>query len=265
MPSHAYRGFRADAHRPGGRHHRHLAAVSVSRRRGDAQRGDQPARARHGQATYRTASSSCGPSTRRARSAPGTGPSSTAPASCRCWRCRAPLPPRARQLTTRAESPAGAGIAGSSALTIALCGALARSTGASMNPDDLLQVAMNIECQTIQRADRRAGLPARAVRRHRRDRAQRGRRQACRARRRPARARTANRPGLHGRAAAFGHEQLGDHQAAHRRRSRHLRLLRAHSRHGGRDARGVDARATGTRSAGRSPSSGTTASGWRPA
>jgi len=52
-------------------------------------------------------------------------------------------------VTTRAESPAGAGIAGSSALTIALCGALARFTGASMNPDDLLQVAMNIECQTI--------------------------------------------------------------------------------------------------------------------
>ena len=52
-------------------------------------------------------------------------------------------------VTTRAESPAGAGIAGSSALTIALCGAFARLTGASMNPTDLLQVAMNIECQTI--------------------------------------------------------------------------------------------------------------------
>jgi D-glycero-alpha-D-manno-heptose-7-phosphate kinase len=52
-------------------------------------------------------------------------------------------------VTTRAESPAGAGIAGSSALTIALCGALARFTGRSLNPDDLLQIAMNIECQTI--------------------------------------------------------------------------------------------------------------------
>ena len=52
-------------------------------------------------------------------------------------------------VTTRALSPAGAGIAGSSALTIALCGAFARLTGASMNPNDLLQVAMNIECQTI--------------------------------------------------------------------------------------------------------------------
>jgi D-glycero-alpha-D-manno-heptose-7-phosphate kinase len=52
-------------------------------------------------------------------------------------------------VTTRAESPAGAGIAGSSALTIALCGAFARLTGASMNPNDILQIAMNIECQTI--------------------------------------------------------------------------------------------------------------------
>jgi D-glycero-alpha-D-manno-heptose-7-phosphate kinase len=52
-------------------------------------------------------------------------------------------------LTTRGESPAGAGIAGSSALTIALCGALAKWSGDSSDPDHLLQVAMNVECQTI--------------------------------------------------------------------------------------------------------------------
>ena len=52
-------------------------------------------------------------------------------------------------LTTRGESPAGAGIAGSSALTIAVCGALARWTGGSEEPEHLLQVAMNVECQTI--------------------------------------------------------------------------------------------------------------------
>ena len=52
-------------------------------------------------------------------------------------------------LTTRGESPAGAGIAGSSALTIAACGALARFTGASFKAEDLLQIAMNVECQTI--------------------------------------------------------------------------------------------------------------------
>ena len=52
-------------------------------------------------------------------------------------------------LTTRGESPAGAGIAGSSALTIACCGALARWTNGSSDPEHLLQVAMNVECQTI--------------------------------------------------------------------------------------------------------------------
>jgi D-glycero-alpha-D-manno-heptose-7-phosphate kinase len=52
-------------------------------------------------------------------------------------------------VTTRGESPAGAGIAGSSALTIALCGAFARWTGASVEPHDLLRVAKNVECQTI--------------------------------------------------------------------------------------------------------------------
>jgi D-glycero-alpha-D-manno-heptose-7-phosphate kinase len=52
-------------------------------------------------------------------------------------------------LTTRGESPSGAGIAGSSALSIAACGALARWSNTSSDPDHLLQVAMNIECQTI--------------------------------------------------------------------------------------------------------------------
>jgi len=53
------------------------------------------------------------------------------------------------RLTTRGESPAGAGIAGSSALTIAVCGALAEWTGGSCEPEQLLRVAMNVECQTI--------------------------------------------------------------------------------------------------------------------
>jgi D-glycero-alpha-D-manno-heptose-7-phosphate kinase len=52
-------------------------------------------------------------------------------------------------LITRGESPAGAGIAGSSALTIAVCGALARWTNGSSDPEHLLQVAMNVECQAI--------------------------------------------------------------------------------------------------------------------
>jgi D-glycero-alpha-D-manno-heptose-7-phosphate kinase len=52
-------------------------------------------------------------------------------------------------LITRGESPAGAGIAGSSALTIATIGALARWSGAELDDECLLQTAMNVECQTI--------------------------------------------------------------------------------------------------------------------
>jgi D-glycero-alpha-D-manno-heptose-7-phosphate kinase len=52
-------------------------------------------------------------------------------------------------LTTRGESPQGAGIAGSSALAIAAGGALARWGGASWNAEEFLLVAMNVECQTI--------------------------------------------------------------------------------------------------------------------
>ena len=52
-------------------------------------------------------------------------------------------------LITRGESPAGAGIAGSSALTIAACGALTRWAGRAVEDRQLLEVAMNVECQTI--------------------------------------------------------------------------------------------------------------------
>jgi D-glycero-alpha-D-manno-heptose-7-phosphate kinase len=52
-------------------------------------------------------------------------------------------------LTTRGESPTGAGIAGSSALTIAACGALARWNGGPVDPAVLMSAAMNVECQSI--------------------------------------------------------------------------------------------------------------------
>jgi D-glycero-alpha-D-manno-heptose-7-phosphate kinase len=52
-------------------------------------------------------------------------------------------------LTTSSESPAGAGIAGSSALNVAVCAALAEWAGASYGPEELLQVAMNVEAQAI--------------------------------------------------------------------------------------------------------------------
>jgi D-glycero-alpha-D-manno-heptose-7-phosphate kinase len=53
------------------------------------------------------------------------------------------------ELVTRCESPVGAGIAGSSALNIAVCGALARWRGTEIDPQILLQIAMNVEAQAI--------------------------------------------------------------------------------------------------------------------
>jgi D-glycero-alpha-D-manno-heptose-7-phosphate kinase len=57
---------------------------------------------------------------------------------------------RALTLRTRAESPAGAGIAGSSALNVAVCGALARWVDCPATPEQLLETAMNVEAQAIQ-------------------------------------------------------------------------------------------------------------------
>ena len=52
-------------------------------------------------------------------------------------------------LTTRSESPAGAGIAGSSALNVAVCGVLARYVGLDIEPEALLQIAQDVEAQVI--------------------------------------------------------------------------------------------------------------------
>jgi len=56
---------------------------------------------------------------------------------------------RGIRLTTSSQSPAGAGIAGSSALNVAVCGALADWKRQHYEPEALLQIAMNIEAQTI--------------------------------------------------------------------------------------------------------------------
>jgi len=53
------------------------------------------------------------------------------------------------ELRTRSESPVGAGIAGSSALNIAVCGALNEWTGAALSADQIFQIAMNVEAQAI--------------------------------------------------------------------------------------------------------------------
>ena len=52
-------------------------------------------------------------------------------------------------ITTRATAPIGAGLAGSSALTIAVCAALARWQEAEHSADQLLTLAKNLEARTL--------------------------------------------------------------------------------------------------------------------
>jgi len=56
---------------------------------------------------------------------------------------------RGLEVRTRAQSPVGAGIAGSSAMHIAVAAALAAWTGRSLGDDELLTIAMNVEAQVI--------------------------------------------------------------------------------------------------------------------
>ena len=56
---------------------------------------------------------------------------------------------RGIRLTTRGESPAGAGIAGSSALNVAICGALAAYTKQQFDGEALLDIAKDVEAQVI--------------------------------------------------------------------------------------------------------------------
>lgn len=53
------------------------------------------------------------------------------------------------RLTTRGESPAGAGIAGSSALNVAVCGALAAYQQREREAEALLDIAKDVEAQVI--------------------------------------------------------------------------------------------------------------------
>jgi D-glycero-alpha-D-manno-heptose-7-phosphate kinase len=54
------------------------------------------------------------------------------------------------EIETHSESPAGAGISGSSALMIATTAALARLTGRKLGLEDIREIAQNVEAQLIQ-------------------------------------------------------------------------------------------------------------------
>ena len=59
-------------------------------------------------------------------------------------------PPRGLRLELDCQSPVGAGIAGSSALNIAICAALNRFTGRDYPLEKLREIAQNVEAQVIQ-------------------------------------------------------------------------------------------------------------------
>tara|TARA_B100001123_G_scaffold38637_4_gene39928 strand:- start:8664 stop:9659 length:996 start_codon:yes stop_codon:yes gene_type:complete len=52
-------------------------------------------------------------------------------------------------ITTRSDSPIGAGLAGSSALTVALCAALSQYTKTGHSPESLMSLAANLEVQVL--------------------------------------------------------------------------------------------------------------------
>lgn len=56
---------------------------------------------------------------------------------------------RGVEIRTRSDSPVGAGIAGSSAMNVAVIGALAAWTGRPLADEELLTLAMNVEAQVL--------------------------------------------------------------------------------------------------------------------
>jgi D-glycero-alpha-D-manno-heptose-7-phosphate kinase len=58
-------------------------------------------------------------------------------------------PPSGIEMETDCTAPAGSGLAGSSALNIAICGALDKATGHGYRLEELIRVAKNVEAQVI--------------------------------------------------------------------------------------------------------------------
>ena len=138
--------------------------------------------------------------------------------SCGCSRSSPIFSRRALTLTTSSDSPAGAGIAGSSALNVAVCAALAEWRRQHYEPEALLQIAMNIEAQAINvptglqdyRPALYGGIAALELEV---DGIHRVPLDVD-----PSELEQPDRPLLHRRAAQLGHEQLGDYEEAPRRR-----------------------------------------------
>ncbi|MBI2819076.1 MAG: GHMP kinase [Acidobacteria bacterium] len=64
-------------------------------------------------------------------------------------RARMPALPQGFRLETDSDVPAGSGLGGSSALNIAICGALAKFTGARLAAHEMIALARNVEAQVL--------------------------------------------------------------------------------------------------------------------
>ena len=141
------------------------------------------------------------------------------------------------RLRTDSEAPAGAGIAGSSALMIAVASALNRLTGAGHNLEKIRKIAQNVEAQIIRVPTGvqdyypalYGGVSAIELepgwhppRRHSGG---------------PRRFQPAHRAVLHRRAAQLRHQQLGSDQSLHRRQPESAAQLRPDRGHRRRHAR----------------------------
>ena len=118
-------------------------------------------------------------------------------------------------LETHSESPAGAGISGSSALMIATTAVLARFTGQALDIEQIRVIAQNVEAQLIKVPTGCQDYYPGDVRR-RECHPSFTRRRALRAHFHPSRRDDATLCAfLHRRTAPVGHQQLGGLQAAH--------------------------------------------------
>ncbi len=125
----------AHPHRPCRRHARHLAALPLSRGRADAKRGDQPAGPLLDPAAPRSPHGDRLGGHRHRVDAGHWSELTDNPELRLLGRLLHHFQAEGLELRTRSESPVGAGIAGSSALNIAVCGALTAWTERQLTDD----------------------------------------------------------------------------------------------------------------------------------
>ena len=186
--------------------------------------------------------------------------------SCGCSAAPPSLPGRGRSSCGRGPSRRSAPASPARPRSTSPCAARwSRWSERALPDDQLLQIAMNVEAQAIDVPtgvqDYRPALYGGIVRR----RAGRGRRPPRRRSTWIRGARAAARARVHRRVPQLGHQQLGDHQASHRRRPRQSATASGGSATSRSRCAPRSSRRLGRRRPPRSPPNGRTANSSRPA